>query len=177
VLTRHRRRAHRRAGGAAALLVTLLTGVLATGGLGAVDVAAAVAAESRAENAADAVAHATAGLLAADPQRDHLSVAAQGGAFCDTDTGDTGHTEDTCTRAIAAARLVAAQNGAVLVRFVAGPDPRDLRPDRGPGRLQTLVEVAVPRGLPVLPSRCPGSPEKQPDVCWAEAWAAAQEAG
>ena len=155
----------------------MLAGTLAAGGMGAVDVAAAVAAQSRAENAADAIAHAAAALLAADPQRGHLSIAAQAGTFCDTDSDGGPATGDACARAMAAARLVARENGAILLRLTVGPDPRDLRPDRGPGRLQTLALAAVPRGLPVLPSPCPRAPGTGPDLCWAEAWSAAQEAG
>lgn len=180
MLTQRRRLcswARQSARGAAALLVCLVTGTLATGGIGAVDVAAAVAAQSRAENAADAAAHATAGLLAADPERDHLSIAAQGGRFCDTDSPGAEPPSGACARAVAAARLVAGQNGGRLLRLTVGPDPHDLRPERGPGRLQALALVAVPRGLPVLPSRCPPSPADRPDVCWAEAWSAAQEGG
>jgi hypothetical protein len=163
--------------GAAGLLVSLLTGTLATGGIGAVDVAAAVAAQGRAENAADAVAHAVAAVLAVDPDREHLSLSAQAGNLCDTDSPSDGASEKACGRALDTARDVAARNGGVLLRLVVGPDPRDLRPERGAGRVLTLVLVAVRRGLPVLPTHCPPSPGTGADLCWAEAWSAAQESG
>jgi hypothetical protein len=167
------------------LLVMALMGSLATGGLGAVDAAAAVAAQSRADNAADAVAHAVAGLLAADPDRDALSIAAQAGSGCDGgahgSAASAGAAEPAagraCRRALAVARQVVAANHAVLLRLTVGPDLRDLRADRGAGRLLTLALIGVPRGLPVLPSRCPPAPGTGPDLCWAEAWSAAQEAG
>lgn len=169
-------RAHCR--GAAGLLVSLLAGTLATGGIGAVDVAAAVAAQSRAENAADAVAHAVAAVLAADPDREHLSLSAQAGNLCDTESPPPDiAAEKACGRALSTARDVASRNGAVLLRLTVGPDPRDLRPERGAGRVLTLALVAVRRGLPVLPAHCPPSPGTGPDLCWAEAWSAAQESG
>ena len=178
----------RRSSGAAALLVMALTGSLATGGLGAVDAAAAVAAQSRADNAADAIAHAAAGVLAADPDRDAMSVAAQAGSGCDGGVSGVAGASGSpaaadsaagraCERALAAARQIAAANHAVVLRLTVGPDLRDLRADRGPGRLVTLVLVGVPRGLPVLPAHCPPTPGTGPDLCWAEAWSAAQESG
>jgi len=173
-MLRRRRSAAR---GAAALLVSLLTGTLATGAMGAVDVAAAAASESRAENAADAVAHAVAGLLAADADREHLSIAVQAGAFCEDQPVDVLPAEPACRRALGTASATALANRAVLVHLTVGPDPRDLHPQRGPGRLSTMVLVAVPRGLPILPARCPPAPGSGPDLCWAEAWSAAVEAG
>jgi len=165
--------------GAAALLVTMLMGALMTGGLGAVDTAAAVAAQSRADNAADAVAHAAASVLAADPDRDQLSIAVQAaGGACDSTTPSAGSTGPAaCPRALATARQAALDNNAVLLRLTVGPDLRDDRADRGAGRMVTLALVAVRRGLPVLPARCPDAPGTGPDLCWAEAWSAAQEAG
>jgi Flp pilus assembly protein TadG len=167
----------RRQAGAAGLLVSLLTGVLATGGVGAVDVAAAVAAQSRAENAADAVAHAVAAVLAVDPDREHLSLSAQAGNLCDTDSPPDPAAEKACARALAVARDVAGANRAVLLRLTVGPDVRDLRAERGAGRVVTLALAAVRRGLPVLPAHCPPMPGRGPDLCWAEAWSAAQESG
>jgi Flp pilus assembly protein TadG len=164
--------------GAAALLVTMLMGALMTGGLGAVDTAASVAAQSRADNAADAVAHAAASVLAADPDRDQLSIAVQAaGGACDGTAQPAGSTGPACPRALATARQAALDNNAVLLRLTVGPDLRDDRADRGAGRLVTLALVAVRRGLPVLPARCPDAPGTGPDLCWAEAWSAAQEAG
>lgn len=163
--------------GAAALFVVMLTGSVATAGMGAVDVAAAVAAQSRADNAADAVAHATAGLLATDPDRDRLSIAVQAGAECGSAPPRDAPLGPACGRAATVARRVAAANHAVLVRLNVGPDARDLGPQRGAGRLLVLAEVGVLRGLPVLPARCPPAPGSGPDLCWAEAWSAAQEAG
>jgi hypothetical protein len=166
-----------REGGAAGLLVCLLTGTLATGGIGAVDVGAAVAAQGRAENAADAVAHAVAATVAADPDRERLSIAAQAGDFCDLAEPPDEAKNPACAHAIATGREAARENRAVLLRLTLGPDLRDLRLDRGPGRALTLVLVAVRRGIPVLPARCPPQPGTGPDLCWAEAWSAAQEAG
>lgn len=163
--------------GAAALLASLLASVLATGGLGAVDAAAAVAASSHAEAAADAVAHGVASLLAGHPDRDRLSLAVQAGEACERGSPPGPSTGKACADALALAIRLAAANGAAVMRLSVGPDPRDLRADRGAGRLLTLAEVAVPRGLPVLPGRCPPAPGSQPDLCWAMAWSAAQEAG
>lgn len=170
-------RRHAGQAGAAALLVTVLMGTLATGGMGAVDAAAAVAAQSRADNAADAVAHAAASLLAADPDRDRLSLAVQAGGACEAGQPVGDDLGPACGRALAAAHQVAAANGAVLLRLSVGPDLRDETPAKGAGRMLTLALVAVPRGLPVWPSHCPRSPGTGPDLCWAEAWSAAQEAG
>lgn len=163
--------------GAAALLVTVLMGVLASGGMGAVDAAAAVAAQSRASNAADAVAHAAASLLAADPDRDRLSLSVQAGAACEAGRPVGADVGPACGRALATTRQIAAANGAVLLQLSVGPDLRDETAARGTGRLLTLALVAVPRGLPVWPAHCPRQPGTGPDLCWAEAWSAAQEAG
>jgi len=169
----------RRAGeaGAAVLLVMVLMGVLGTGGMGAVDAAAAVAAQSRAGNAADAVAHAAAALLAADPDRDRLSLAVQAGSACEAGQPVPDGAGPACSRAIATARQIAVANRAVLLRLTVGPDLRDDTAAKGAERLLTLALVAVPRGLPVWPARCPPRPGTGPDLCWAEAWSAAQEAG
>jgi Flp pilus assembly protein TadG len=163
--------------GAAALLVTALAGTVMTGAVGAVDAAAAVAGQGRAENAADAAAHAAAALLASDAGRDKLSIAVQAGAPCDSTTSSPTDVGPTCGRATTAAGDVARRNNAVLLRLTVGPDLRDVREGRGVGRLVVLALVAVPRGLPVLPAHCPPSPGSGPDLCWAEAWSAAQEAG
>lgn len=172
------RPARRQPAGAAALLLACFTSVLMTGGIAAVDAGFAAAAQSRAENAADAVAHAAAALLAVDPDRDRLSIAVQGGSPCDSDAPEA---EDgggpACARALAEARRLARSNGAAVVRLTVGPDLRDVRADRGAGRLLVLAEVAVRRGLPVLPARCPARPGSQSDLCWVLAWSAAQEAG
>ena len=163
--------------GAVGLLVVVLAGALMTGGLGAVDVAAAMTAQSHADNAADAVAHAAASLLAADPDRDRLSIAVQAGTPCEDSSPAPDSTGPACRRALATARQIAAENRAVLLRISIGPDLRDDRSDRGAGRLVTLALVAVRRGLPVLPAPCGSAPGMKPDLCWAEAWSSAQEAG
>ena len=167
----------RSASGAAALVLSLLTSGVLTGGIGAVDAAAAVAAQARAETAADAAAHAAAGVLAVDSGRAQLSIQAQAGAGCDLDGTTVTSTGSACDDSIQAAREAASRNGGVLRRMVVGPDLRDIRVDRGAGRLLTLVRVAVRRGLPVQPVPCPAAPGATADVCWAEAWSAAQEAG
>lgn len=165
--------------GAASLVLSLLMGIIAVGGLGGVDVAAAVAAQGHAESAADAVAHAVTGLLASDPEREHLSVTTQAGSLCDTQaTPPPGADVRSCTRAIALARDVASRNRAVLLRLLVGPDLRDLGPLRGAGRLQVLAEVAVRRAMPAVPVRCAGDrPQGDHDLCWAVAWSAGREAG
>ena len=159
------------------MLVTLLTGTVLSGGIGAADVAATVGSQARADSAADASAHASAALLAADQDREQLSIAVQAGTPCDIGESDTSRAGPACGRALHAARDVAARNHAVLLRLVVGPDLRDNRADRGAGRLVTLAEVAMRRGLPVLPATCPASPGSGSDLCWAMAWSAAQEAG
>jgi hypothetical protein len=159
------------------LLLTLLTGTVLTGGIGAADAAAAVGSQARADTAADASAHAAASLLAADEDRERLSSAVQSGHPCDTGEADPSAVGPACGRALQVARDVAARNRAVLLRLVVGPDLRDVRADRGAGRLVTLAQVAVRRGLPVLPATCPASPGSGSDLCWAMAWSAAQEAG
>jgi nitrogen fixation protein FixH len=173
-----RGRRRRSAGsGAAALVLSLLMGGVLTGGIGAVDAAAAVAAQARAETAADAAAHAAAAVLAVDGERERLSIQAQAGGGCDVDGATVTSSGPACDHAVQAARDLAVRNGGVLLRLVVGPDLRDVRADRGAGRLLTLVRVAVRRGLPVQPVACSASPGAAADVCWAEAWSAAQEAG
>ncbi len=151
--------------------------LVVTGGIGGIDAAAAIAAQSRAENAADAVAHAVAALLATDDGRQTLSIAVQGGSSCDTDTPAAPEAGPACSRAIAEARRAASDNGAVLLRLTVGPDPRDFRADRGAGGLLTLAAVAVPRHLPILPAYCPARPGSTSDLCWVETQSGAQEAG
>jgi hypothetical protein len=163
--------------GASSLLMTMLMGTVLTGGLGAVDAAAAVSAQAHAQSAADAVAHAAAALILGDPDRDRLSIAVQANAPCDTDEKDASAAGPGCARALAAARDAAAENRSVLLRLLIGPDPRDLRETRGPGRVLVQAHVAVARGLPLIGSTCPARPGSGPDLCWAEAWSAAQGAG
>jgi hypothetical protein len=158
-------------------VVSLLMGGVLTGGVGAIDAAAAVAAQARAEAAADAAAHAAAGVLAVDGERERLSIQVQAGGGCDVDGSTVMSSGSACDHAVQVARDIAKRNGGVLLRMVVGPDLRDIRADRGAGRLLTLVRAAVPRALPVQPVSCPSAPRAAADVCWAEAWSAAQEAG
>jgi hypothetical protein len=148
-----------------------------SGGLAAVDVAAAVNAQARAEAAADAVAHGTAVALLADPEREQLSIAVQAGTPCDTDAGDLSAAGAACRRAVQAGRAMAAANQAVLARLLVGPDPRDMRDGQAAGRVLVQAHVFAPRGLPILPGRCPPQPGSGPDLCWVDAWSAAQGAG
>jgi len=170
-----RRRA--RARGAAALVLTGSMSLVVSGGVTAVDAAAAVSAQAHAEAAADAVAHGTGAALLTDANREQLSIDVQAGAPCDTDVRDTSAAGPGCAAAIAAARTLATQNGAVLRRLVVGPDPRDMREGVGAGRLLVEAYVFVPRRLPVYPATCPPQPGSGADLCWVDAWSAAQGAG
>ena len=163
--------------GAVAILVLALSGSLFAGAIGGLDCMAAVRAQGHAETAADAAAHGAASLLAADGDRDALSIAVQAGQQCGAGGSLTGAAAAACSRARALAADVATGNGGVLMRLVVGPDVRDDRADRGAGRLVALALVAVRRNVPVLPLDCPRVPPRDPDVCWAQAWSAAQEAG
>jgi len=169
----------RRAGarGAAALVLSGAMGAVITGGVGAVDAAAAVTAQAHAEAAADAVAHGTAVFLLGDAHREQLSIAVQAGTPCDSDASDSPAAGPGCAGAVQAARQLAAQNAAVLARLVVGPDPRDMQEGQGAGRMLVEVHVFVPRRLPVLPATCPTSPGSGADLCWVDAWSAAQGAG
>lgn len=170
-------RRRRAARGAAALLLLGSTSTLLGGGVAAVDVAAAVNAQAHAESAADAVAHGTAVALLADPDREALSIAVQAGTPCDTDAGDTSAAGAACARALRTARAMAAANRAVVARLLIGPDPRDMRDGRAAGRVLVQAHVFAPRGLPIVPGRCPVQPGSGPDLCWVDAWSAAQGAG
>jgi hypothetical protein len=169
----------RRAGtrGAVALVLLACLGAVLGGGLGAVDLEAAMSAQARVEAAADAVAHGVAALLLADPGRDGLSVAVQAGTRCDTDE-DRSAAGEACGRAVAVARDLAAQNHGVLRRLIVGADPRDMLDGHAAGRLLVEARVFVARGLPILPgTTCPAEPGSGADMCWADAWSAAQGAG
>lgn len=171
MLRRHRAR------GAAALVLLGSMGAVLSGGLAAVDVAAAVNAQAHAESAADAVAHGTAVALLSDPGEEQLSIAVQAGTPCDTDAGNLSATGSACAHAVQAARTMAAVNGGVVARLLVGPDPRDMRDGRAAGRVLVQAHVFVPRGLPVYPGRCPAQPGSGADLCWVDAWSAAQGAG
>src|SRR5260221_9068450 len=163
--------------GAAALVLLASMSSVFVGGAGVVDVAAAVRAQAHAESAADAVAHGVAVALLGDPDREALSIAVQAGAPCDTDDPDTSPAGPACARAVGVARAMAAANGAALRRLLVGPDPRDMREGRGAGRVLVEAHVFVARGMPISPRRCPATPGSSSDLCWAEAWSAAQGAG
>jgi hypothetical protein len=166
-----------RARGAAALVLLSAMSAVLTGGAGVVDVAAAMSAQAHADSAADAVAHGTAAFLLGDADRDTLSIAVQAGSPCDTDEQDDSGAGPACRRAVAAARTLAAANHAVLRRLLVGPDPRDMREGRGAGRVLVEAHVFVARGMPINPGTCPAQPGSGSDLCWAEAWSAAQGAG
>jgi hypothetical protein len=163
--------------GAAALVLLTAMGAVLTGGAGVVDVAAAMSAQAHAESAADAVAHGVAVALLGDADREKLSIAVQAGSPCDTDEKDLSAAGPACGRAVAAARAMAAANRAVLRRLLVGPDPRDMREGRGAGRVLVEAHVFVARGVPIHPGSCPAQPGSGSDLCWAEAWSAAQGAG
>jgi hypothetical protein len=167
----------RRQRGAAALVLLGASGALFTGALGVVDVAAAVSAQARAQSAADALAHGTAAFLLGASGRDELSIAVQAGTPCDTDAGGADSAGPACVRAVVAARELAGANSAVLRRLIVGPDPRDMRDGRAAGRFLVEAHVFVARGLPIRPGTCPNQPGSGADLCWADAWAAAQGAG
>ena len=166
----------RRQRGAAALVLLAATGALLTGALGVVDVGAAVSAQARAQNAADAAVLGAAVFLLGASGRDELSIAVQAGTPRDSEAGGDG-IGLACARAIDAARHLAAANGGLLRRLIVGPDPRDMRDGQGAGRLLVEAHVFVPRGLPIHPGACPKQPGSGSDLCWAEAWSAAQGAG
>ncbi len=169
-------RRRRRCRGAVALVLAGSLGALFTGVLGAVDAAAAMSAQARAQAAADAIAHGTVAMLLTDPDREQLSIDVQAGQPCDTDV-DSSATGAPCARAMRAAAELAAANHAVLRRLVVGPDPRVMRDGHAAGPVLTEADVFVARGLPIQLGHCPSQPGSGSDMCWAEAWSAAQGAG
>lgn len=157
--------------------MVMLMGTVLTGGVGAVDAAAAVGSQAHAQSAADAVAHGVAVQVLRDPDEEQLSIAAQAGSFCDSDEKDNSTAGRACTHAITAAHELAMQNDAVLERVVIGPDVRDRGGPPRPGRVVVEAHVAMPRRLPVLAAWCPAKPQEDTGLCWADAWSAAQDAG
>lgn len=147
-----------------------------TGFAGVVDAQVAMGAQAHAESAADAVAHGTAAFLLRSDGHEQLSIAVQAGNPCDTDT-DHSAAGWPCGLAIQAAHVLVEQNGAVLGRLMVTPDPRDMRDGRDAGRLLVQAHVFVARKLPVHPGTCPSQPGSGSDLCWADAWSAAQGAG
>jgi hypothetical protein len=155
----------------------VLMGSVLTGGAGVIDAAAIVGSQAHAQSAADAVAHGVAVLLLGDPDEERLSIAAQAGSFCDTEEKDSTAAGPACTRAVDQARALASQNQAKLQRLIVGPDARDRGGPPRAGRVMVQARVAMPRRLPVLPAWCPTQPRPDADLCWAQAWSAAQGAG
>jgi hypothetical protein len=170
-------RRRRAARGAASLVMLMLMGTVLTGGVGAVDAAVVIGSQAHAQSAADAVAHGVAVQVLRDPEEEQLSIAAQAGSFCDSDEKDTSSAGPACARAIGTAHQLAVQNDAILERLVVGPDARDRGGPPGAGRVLVQAEVAMPRRLPALPAWCAPKPQSSADLCWAQAWSAAQGAG
>jgi hypothetical protein len=155
----------------------MLMGTVLTGGAGAIDAAVVIGSQAHAQSAADAVAHGVAVQVLRDPQEEQLSIAAQAGAFCDSDENDNSTAGAACANAINTAHGLAVQNDALLQRLIVGPDARDRGGPPRPGRVLVQAEVAMPRRLPILPAWCSPKPRSDADLCWAQAWSAAQGAG
>ncbi|TMD08862.1 MAG: hypothetical protein E6I76_04315 [Chloroflexi bacterium] len=166
------RRRHLRGRGASSLLLLGASWLVLAGGLGAGEVVAVTAADARSEQAAAAAAHAAAAELAADPGAGALSVELQAARTACHLPEETA-APAACAPARVAAQRVARANGAGVVDFLLGPDPRDRGPEPAPGRIVAVVTVEVERGLPLLRRLCarhrPGAA-----LCVARATAAAR---
>lgn len=165
-----RRRAPTR--GAAALLLLGATWLLVVAGLGAGEVVAVTATDARAETAAAAAAHAAEAELASRPDASGLSIELQGGrTACELPGGAP---PAACLPAYAAAVRVAGADGARVVAFLLGPDPRDRGAEAAPGRIVAVATVEVVRGLPLLRGFCAAPSRRSSRLCVARATAAAR---
>jgi hypothetical protein len=166
------RRGRGRARGASSLLLLVASWLLVVGGVGAGEVVTVTAGDARAEQAAAAAAHAAAAELATQPGLDALSVELQA-ARTACHLPAEADAPAACSPAYAAAQRVARANGAEVVDFLLGPDPRDRGPQPAPGRVVAVATVEVSRGLPLLRRLCTGSGHGSP-LCAARATAAAR---
>lgn len=165
--------------GAASVMVLSAISTLAAGAAAIFDVQSAGSAQAHAQSAAAAVAHGAEVAILADPHRDDLSIAAQSGdQNCDwpPQPRQPDPMQDaSCQPILTAVTTVARANGAVVVRYRYAHDLRDQRLEPVAGRLTSLVEVAVPRRLPIGPS-CRMAPDGDgAGACWAIAWSAAEQ--
>ena len=162
----------RRGRGASSLLLLGASWLLVVSGLGAGEVVAVTAEDARAEAAAAAAAHAAAAELARQPGADGLSVELQAARTACHLPAESAAPQ-ACSPAFAAARRVAHANGAEVVDFLLGPDPRDRGAEPAPGRIVAVATVELTRGLPVLRRLCGGHRAGAP-LCVARATAAAR---
>ena len=166
------------------LLLLLVTGSVVAASAGVEAVWGVVDAEGRARIAADAAAHAAEVTLIHAPDADRLSDVLQSGqATCvypttpgpsggDPPAGGDSLDHVACQAAWQSAVDAATANGGRIVDLVVSPDPRDMNPGAGAGRLEVTVHVQVSRRLPVVSRFCSSSGGA---ICWAEAWSGAQE--
>ena len=158
--------------GASSLLLLGASWLLVVAGLGAGEVVAVTTADARAEQAAASAAHAAAAELAVDPGAPGLSIELQAARTACHLPAESAPPA-ACSPARDAARRVARANGAEVVDFLLGPDPRDRGPEPAPGRIVAVVTVEVDRALPLLRRLCarhrPGAA-----LCVARATAAAR---
>ena len=158
--------------GASSLLLLGASWLLVVAGLGAGEVVVVTAADARAEQAAASAAHAAAAELAVDPGAPGLSIELQAARTACHLPAESAPPA-ACSPAHDAARRAARANGAEVVDFLLGPDPRDRGPEPAPGRIVAVVTVEVDRALPLLRPMCarhrPGA-----TLCVARATAAAR---
>jgi hypothetical protein len=171
VLSRVRWR--RGARGASSLLLLTACWLVAAAGLGGSELLSVSATDGRAELAAAAAAHAAEVELAGQPDAPTLSIELQARRTACRLPAESDAPE-ACRPAHSAAVRVARTDGAEVVDFFLGPDPRDRGPEAAPGRIVAVATVEIPRRLPLTGRLC-ADPRHQPRVvCVARATAAAR---
>ena len=174
------------------LVAVVIAALIVFAGLALAVRGAVVVAQSRAEAAADAAAHAAVSYLATDARREALSVEGQlGQADCLIDSthttqhDDPGNTDtarsanNLCHDVLGVATAASDANGhAAIVAFDVSPDTRDYTSAGGAGRLVVLVSVQLAGPLAPYASFCHGiSDSANQGLCTTVAWSAAQESG
>jgi hypothetical protein len=159
--------------GASSLLLLAASWLLVVAGLGAAEVVEVTAGDTRAELAAAAAAHAAEAELAARSDTEGLSIDLQARRTACRLPGEV-DAPAACAPAYAAALRVARANGAEVVDFVLGPDPRDRGAQAAPGRIVAVATVELARRLPLLRRLCAASHPHPAALCVARATAAAR---
>jgi hypothetical protein len=159
--------------GASSLLLLAASWLLVVAGMGAGEVVAVTSSDTRAELAAAAAAHAAEAELAARSDTEGLSIDLQARRTACRLPSEI-DAPAACAPAYAAAVRVARANGADLVDFVLGPDPRDRGAQAAPGRIVAVATVELDRRLPVLHRLCAAPHARVVALCVARATAAAR---
>jgi len=159
--------------GASSLLLLAASWLLVVAGLGAAEVVEVTAGDTRAELAAAAAAHAAEAELAARSDTAGLSIDLQARRTACRLPGEV-DAPAACAPAYAAAMRVARANGAEVVDFVLGPDPRDRGAQAAPGRILAVATVELDRRLPLLRRLCAAPHAHPAALCVARATAAAR---